>query len=81
MSAPVITFSSRNLERSSSSSLIISSRLAAVEEYAEIRERGLSSFGILTITVFSPDVKKIGETQDDKEIKPALPLPDNQLVH
>ncbi|GBM51347.1 hypothetical protein AVEN_110803-1 [Araneus ventricosus] len=81
MSAPMITFSSCNLERASSSSLIISSRLAAGEDYAEIRVRCLSPFGILTIAVFSPDVKKIGETQDGKEIIPAFPLPDNQLVH
>ncbi|GBN34278.1 hypothetical protein AVEN_210336-1, partial [Araneus ventricosus] len=32
----------------------------------------------LSITVFSPDVKKIEETQDGKEIMPDLPLTDNQ---
>ncbi|GBM59862.1 hypothetical protein AVEN_50447-1 [Araneus ventricosus] len=81
MSAPMITFSSCNLERSSSSSLIISSRLTAGEEYGEIKVRGLSLFEMLTITVFSPDVKKVGETQDGKVIIPSLPLPNNQLVY
>ncbi|GBL72974.1 hypothetical protein AVEN_128153-1 [Araneus ventricosus] len=51
------------------------------EEYAEIRIRGLSPLGILTITLFSPDAKKIGETQKGKEIIPAFPLPDNHLGH
>ncbi|GBL74918.1 hypothetical protein AVEN_243747-1 [Araneus ventricosus] len=81
MSAHMITFSSCNLEMNSSSSFIISSRLAAGDEYVEIRVRGLSPFGILPITVVSPDAKKIREKQDSKEIMPALPLPDDQLVH